>query len=336
MINEGFKLLVERGVMRRRVVDKLPLMQRMNDGSASDLDRELLDRDGEFLHGAFYLGSQAFYDWLRDLDDDTRRGIGMRPVSEVNELYGGNEMLERAQRRQSRFFNTCMMATALGAAVSDGLDDGRIVSGVGGQYNFVAMAHALPDARSVLLLRATRGAGGKAQSNIRWNYGHCTIPRHLRDIYIDEYGIADLRGRNDEDCVIAMAGITEVGFQRGLLDTAKRDRKLRTDFAIPAAWSRNTPERLREALAPFRSDGTLPDYPLGSDFTEVEQRLLKALGRLKARTGSMGGKARTVAAALLSSGARDDEAMARMGLTAPKGVGEWLEARLLRHALGKA
>src|SRR3546814_5471993 len=80
-------------------------------------------------------------------------------VGEVNQLYGGNEMLERAQRRESRFFNTCMMATALGAAVSDGLDDGRVVSGVGGQYNFVAMAHALPDARSVLLLRATREAG---------------------------------------------------------------------------------------------------------------------------------------------------------------------------------
>jgi acyl-CoA hydrolase len=335
MINEGFKLLVERGVMRRKVVDKLPLMQRVNEGSASDLDRELLDRDGEFLHGAFYLGSQAFYDWLRDLDDGTRRGIGMRPVSEVNELYGSNEMLERAQRRESRFFNTCMMATALGAAVSDGLEDGRVVSGVGGQYNFVAMAHALPDARSVLLLRAVRDAGGKAQSNIRWNYGHCTIPRHLRDIYIDEYGIADLHGRNDEDCVIAMAGITEARFQRGLLDTAKRDRKLRADFAIPPAWSRNTPEHLHEALAPFRSDGTLPDYPLGSDFTEVEQRLLKALGWLKARTGSAGGKARTIAAALLSSSTRDDEAIARMGLTAPKGVGEWLEAKLLRHALAR-
>jgi acyl-CoA hydrolase len=335
MINEGFKLLVERGVMRRKVVDKLPLMQRVNDGSASELDRELLDRDGEFLHGAFYLGSQAFYDWLRDLDDGTRRGIGMRPVSEVNELYGSNEMLERAQRRESRFFNTCMMATALGAAVSDGLEDGRVVSGVGGQYNFVAMAHALPDARSVLLLRATRDAGGKVQSNIRWNYGHCTIPRHLRDIYIDEYGIADLRGRNDEDCVIAMAGITEARFQHGLLDTAKRDRKLRADFAIPPAWLRNTPEHLHEALAPFRSDGTLPDYPLGSDFTEVEQRLLKALGWLKARTGSAGGKARTIAAALLSSSTRDDEAIARMGLTAPKGVGEWLEAKLLRHALAR-
>src|SRR3546814_10768302 len=107
-------------------------------------------------------------------------------VGEVNQLYGGNEMLERAQRRESRFFNTCMMATALGAAVSDGLDDGRVVSGVGGQYNFVAMAHALPDARSVLLLRATREAGDGAGSNIRWNYGHCTIPRHLRDTCIDE------------------------------------------------------------------------------------------------------------------------------------------------------
>src|SRR5690606_26441606 len=137
-------------------------------------------------------------------------------------------------------------------------------------------------------------------SNIRWNYGHCTIPRHLRDIYIDEYGIADLRGKNDEDCVVAMAGITDARHQRALVDAAKRDRKLRADFELPEAWSRNTPAHLRERLAPFRDDGTLPDYPLGSDFTEVEQRLVQALGWLKSRTGSAGGKARTVAAALLS------------------------------------
>src|SRR3546814_8589414 len=81
------------------------------------------------------------------------------------------------------------------------------------------------------------------------------------------------------------------------------------------------------------SDGTLPDYTLGSDFTEVEQRLLKALGWLKARTGSAGGKARTVASALLSSGTRDDEALQRMELSTPKGFGDRLQARLLRHAL---
>ncbi|MEP6633881.1 MAG: acetyl-CoA hydrolase/transferase C-terminal domain-containing protein [Luteimonas sp.] len=335
MINEGFKRLVEVGVIRRKVVDKESLMQRIADGTASDLERELVERDGEFLHGAFYLGSPAFYDWLRNLDDATRRGIGMKRVSEVNELYGGNETLEREQRRHSRFFNSCMMATALGAAVSDGLEDGRVVSGVGGQYNFVAMAHALPAARSVLLLRATRDDAGKSTSNIRWNYGHTTIPRHLRDVYISEYGIADVRALADEDCVAAMAGIADVRFQSALVVTAKHSRKLRLDFRTPAAWSRNTSQRLQQALAPLRADGTLPDYPLGSDFTDVEQRLVKALGWLKANTATTRAKLGTIVNALSSAGANDVEAISRMGFDAPGAPTAWLYRRLLTYALRK-
>ena len=330
MINEGFRALVQAGVLRRKVVDDEALMRRLVEGSADAEDRVRLDQDGEFLHGAFYLGSPDFYAWLRTLDEATRRGIGMRRVSEVNELYGGNEALERLQRRDARFFNTCMMATALGAAVSDGLEDGRVVSGVGGQYNFVAMAHALPDARSVLLLRATRGEGG---SNLRWNYGHTTIPRHLRDLYVTEHGIADLRGLRDEDCVIAMAGITAAPFQQRLLDEAKASGKLRADFSAPDAWQRNTSARLGDVIAPFRRNGTLPDYPLGSDFTDVEQRLVKALGWLKTRTATTGGKLRTIATALASSGARDEAALRRMRLDAPANVGERLYAMLLALAL---
>jgi acyl-CoA hydrolase len=333
MLNEGFKRLVECGVLRRKVVEKESLMQRLADGSASDHDRTLLERDGQFLHGAFYLGSPAFYAWLHDLDDDTRRGIDMRRVSEVNELYGGNETLERLQRRDARFFNSCMMATALGAAVSDQLDDGRVVSGVGGQYNFVAMAHALPSARSVLMLRAVRAAGHGAQSSIVWNYGHTTIPRHLRDLYISEYGIADVHGRTDEGCVIAMSAIADARFQQTLLDEAKRNRKLRQDFVAPPAWSRNTPASLDARLAPLQADGTLPDYPLGSDFTEVEQRLVKALGWLKANTASTGGKLRTVARALGTGAADDEAAVARMQLADPRSPGEWLDAKLLALAL---
>ncbi|MCR6662959.1 MAG: acetyl-CoA hydrolase [Luteimonas sp.] len=333
MINEGFKRLVESGVLRRKVVDKAALMRRANDGSANTLDQELIDRDGEFLHGAFYLGSQDFYDWLHGLDDATRRGIGMKRVGEVNELYGSDEGLERLQRRDGRFFNTCMMATALGAAVSDGLDDGRVVSGVGGQYNFVAMAHALPDGRSALLLRATRDADGKADSNLRWNYGHTTIPRHLRDIYVTEYGIADVRGITDEDCVVAMAGIADARFQGALLDKAKAAKKLRKNFIVPQAWSRNTPERLRDALAPLRADGTLPDYPLGSDFTPVEQRLVRALGWLKRETATTPGKLTTLAKAMSAGDAGDDEVVQRMGLAAPGSLQERIEARLLSLAL---
>jgi acyl-CoA hydrolase len=156
MINEGFRRLVDAGVIRRKVVDDVALMQRLANGEATAEDHARLQREGEYLHGAFYLGSPDFYQWLRTMTDEQRRAIGMKRVSEVNELYGGQETLERLQRRDARFFNTCMMATALGAAVSDALGDGRVVSGVGGQYNFVAMAHALPDARSILMLRASR------------------------------------------------------------------------------------------------------------------------------------------------------------------------------------
>lgn len=335
MVNEGFKRLVEVGVIRRKVVDDEALMTRIVQGTANLGDMARLERDGEYLHGAFYLGSPAFYDWLRNLPDDQRRAIGMRRISEINQLYGGHESLERLQRRGSRFFNTCMMATALGDAVSDGLEDGRIVSGVGGQYNFVAMAHALEDARSVLMFRSQRGDGGKAESSVRWNYGHTTIPRHLRDLYVNEYGIADLLGQTDEDCVIAMAAITDMRFQEPLLEKAKASKKLRLDFTTEEEWSRNTPQRLRDTLAPFRNDGTLPDYPLGSDFTEVEQQLVKALGWLKAETLTLRGKLRTVFFAMSMGRADDSEAMERMALAAPKGFGEWLSARLVALALRK-
>ena len=330
MINEGFRALVQAGVLRRKVVDDQALMQRLVDGSADAGDQARVERDGDFLHGAFYLGSPEFYDWLRTLDDTTRRGIGMRRVSAVNELYGGNETLERLQRRDARFFNTCMMATALGAAVSDGLEDGRVVSGVGGQYNFVAMAHALPDARSVLLLRSTRGEGG---SNIRWNYGHTTIPRHLRDVYVTEHGIADLRGKRDEDCVIAMAGIAAASCHRALLDEARANGKLGRDVIAPTAWQRNTLAHLQETLVPFRRDGTLPDYPLGSDFTDVEQRLVKALGWLKTRTATRMRLLRIIGTALFAPGGDDDAAMERMRLHAPSNVSGRLYARLLALAL---
>ncbi len=334
MLNEGFRKLVQSGVIWRKVHEDPELMQRLANGTASNGDRARLEFEGEYLHGAFYLGSPEFYEWLRHLPEHECRAIGMRRISEINQLYGGNEALEQLQRRDARFFNSCMMATALGAATSDALEDGRVVSGVGGQYNFVAMAHALPDARSVLMFRAVRDDKATAQSNVRWNYGHTTIPRHLRDIYLNEYGIADLRGLTDEDCVIAMAGITDAAFQQPLLEQARAAKKLARDFRAPTHWQRNSAGALAARLAPFRRDGSLPDYPLGSDFTSLEQDLLRALTWLRQNTGSRGGKLRTVIAALRQP-ASDGDAMylQRMGLEQPDGLRERLDTRLLRLAL---
>ncbi|WP_161960931.1 acetyl-CoA hydrolase/transferase C-terminal domain-containing protein [Xanthomonas campestris] len=333
MLNEGFKQLVDSGVIRRKVHDDLGLMQRLADGTADAADAARLADEGEFLHGAFYLGSPAFYAWLRALDPQLRSAIGMRRISKINQLYGGNEALERLQRRDARFFNSCMMATALGAAVSDGLEDGRVVSGVGGQYNFVAMAHALPQARSVLMLRATRASGKDAASNVRWNYGHTTIPRHLRDIYITEYGIADLRHKTDQDCVLEMAGICDTRFQTALLAQASQSRKLRDVPEQAARVQRNTPQALEAALAPFRRDGSLPDYPLGSDFTDTEQRLLPALGWLKSATTGKTAALATLMRALLSRTTGDAACLQRMDLATPRSLGDRVQAKLLAYAL---
>ncbi len=198
------------------------------------------------------------------------------------------------------------------------------------------MAHALPGARSALIFRATREDKGVLQSNVRWNYGHTTIPRHLRDLYINEYGIADLRNMTDEDCVIAMAGITDARFQAALLDQAKAAKKLAAGFAAPPAWQRNSATAVSAALAPFRQSGLLPDYPLGSDFTEVEQHLVKALGWLKQNTQTRAAKLRTVLAAIMQpAGDGDAVYLQRMGLEAPKDIGERIEARLVRLGLAR-
>ena len=139
----------------------------------------------------------------------------MRGVGYVNQLYGADQELRMLQRRAARCVNTTMMVTLLGAAVSDALESGQVVSGVGGQYNFVAMAHALPDARSILCVRATRTRHGRTTSNILWSYAHETIPRHLRDIVVTEYGIADLRGRTDAEVIAALLNIADSRFQDG-------------------------------------------------------------------------------------------------------------------------
>ena len=292
-------------------------------------------RGGRYLHGAFYLGSKRLYDWLRQLNDEDFEGLCMTRVSFINELYGGREALDIAQRFDPRFFNTCMIHTLSGAAVSDALADGRVVSGVGGQYNFVAMAHAIPDGRSILMLRAVRESPGRASSNIVWNYGHITIPRHLRDIVITEYGIADLRGQSDEEVIKRLLAISDARFQRELIHQARAAGKLAGDFVAPEHWQRNTPQALVTALRPFKLRGGYARYPFGSDFDAQELALLPALGQLKADTASTGGRIRALLAALLSAApdVAQREKLRRVGLDAPVDFRSRLMARMLARRL---
>lgn len=242
-------------------------------------------KNGVLLTGAFFIGPRDFYETLRQMPEAEQRQFEMTGVEVANQLYG-NEVLRSLQRMNGRFCNTGMKATLLGAIVSDGLEDGTVISGVGGQYNFVSMAHALPDARLLMMIKSTRQEGGKPLSNIVYNYGHVTIPRHLKDIIVTEYGIADIRGKCDQDIIKAILNVTDARFQEELLAEAKQNRKIPADYQIPEQFRNNTPERLANALKEYKAQGLFPDFPFGTEFTGEELFTAFALKTLK--TKSMG------------------------------------------------
>jgi hypothetical protein len=204
-----------------------------------------------------------------------------------------------------------------------------------GQYNFVAMAHALPDARSILTLRSTREKNSTVTSNILWNYGNTTIPRHLRDIVVTEYGVADLRGLTDEDVIAAMLNIADSRFQDGLKREAQAARKLRHDYVIPEMHRNNTPRGLEERFILARARGLFSEFPFGSDFTGEEIVLAKALTRLKEKTAGGWPRVKTLLDAVIYRGipATIRPYLERMSLNAPQTRQEWLWQRLLVQEL---
>ncbi|MFP3993618.1 acetyl-CoA hydrolase/transferase C-terminal domain-containing protein [Pseudomonas capeferrum] len=292
--------------------------------------RRPADEQGVLVHGGFFLGPRAFYQRLRDMPLEQRARFAMTRISFINELYGQEE-LKRRQRRDARFINTVFTMTLLGAGVADQLEDGRVLSGVGGQYNFVAQGHALDGGRSILLLRSWREAAGEVSSNLLWAYGHCTIPRHLRDIVVTEYGIADLRGQTDSEVIARLLAVSDSRFQGELIEQAKKAGKLARDFQLEARFTDNTPERLEAIRA--RHAGLFPEYPLGTDFTAEERDLLRALNWLKSkfRLSEVLGLGK---AALDAPGPEGYAAqLARMGLGDPQGLKEEIYQRLLLAGL---
>lgn len=235
------------------------------------------------------------------------------------------------QRRKARFINSAFTVTLLGAGVADQLEDGRVLSGVGGQYDFVAQAHALADARSILLLRSWREADGKVSSNIVWDYGHVTIPRHLRDIVVTEYGIADLRAKTDAQVIEALLHISDSRFQPELIERAQQAGKLARDFQLDPRFSDNRPERLRALQE--RHPTVFVEYPLGSDFNREERDLLRALTWLK--RGFKLAEMLELGKAALDAPAPEafPRHLVRMGLDKPEGWREEFYQRLVLAGL---
>jgi acyl-CoA hydrolase len=347
LTQEDFELLQKVGIFKRELDyeagtlrlrdDTLIPANLADEGAKNEIARRCLGtrlKGGHFAHACFFLGPRKFYDTLRKLDRSEREQICMTGISYVNELYGEEE-LKRLQRKAARFVNTGLIATLSGAVASDGLEDGRVLSGVGGQYNFVAMAHELEDGRSIMMIRSTSEEDGKVRSNIRWNYGHVTIPRHLRDFVVTEYGIAELRGRSDEQVITALVETADSRFQDELLNDARRAGKVNEQYRIPDYARNNRPERLKRMLAQYRERGLFQEFPFGTDLTQEELALKKALRALEQTF--KGKKLRLPRLAeIRKTAAIPDQArqyLERMELDHPQSIKERLLQRAVVYAL---
>ncbi len=294
-------------------------------------------KNGQVILGGFFLGPESFYKSLNEMSEEERSQFGMSGVEKVNQLYGDAE-LRTLQRKKGSFVNSGMMATLNGSIISDQLEDGRIVSGIGGQFNFVIMAHAIPDGKLIMAIRSTRGSGKNVKSNIVPSYGHCTIPKYWRDIVVTEYGIAHIRGLSEEQICQEMIKIADSRFQPQLIKEAKKLGKLTADWELPEQYRNNYPEKIEAFIKSYQAQGHFPAFPYGCDLTSDEVILggsLKGLVAYKTDKPVMT-ILKLVAEMFKPTPEKAAPYLKRMDLEKPKNFGERFQQKTVILALKNA
>ena len=213
MLFEAFLGLIDAGILKREV-------------------------DGVMLHGAFFVGPKSFYRALREMPPEQLARIQMMPVSFTNEFFG-DEAGKRRARVDARFVNNAMMATLLGAVISDGFEGGQVVSGVGGQYNFVAQAFALQGARSILTLESTQPSRSRRRSPTSAGAMAITPFRVICATSSSPSTALPICGANPMPMSIAaMLAVADSRYQAELMRQAKDAGKLAKDLRNPRRPSR--------------------------------------------------------------------------------------------------
>ena len=140
------------------------------------------------------------------------------------------------------------------------LETGEVVVVLGSQYKLCGACcrYAAADAAGDLM--TTRDG---LRSSIVRNYGYVTIPRHLRDIVITEYGVADLRNRGRRSRQ-ATAGDCRLHAFQDPSASAKAHGKLESSHVLPDRFTAITCRRRWKQTAPWTDAGLLPDFPFGN------------------------------------------------------------------------
>jgi acyl-CoA hydrolase len=175
---------------------------------------------------AFAYGSTDLYTWLNN-----NTSVKFAPFSEVN-----------AVSTVSNIPNFHALNSAFQVALSgegNAMIDpaGTIVSGVGGQPDFMQGATASKGGKAIIALRSTAAMGDQLISRIApyLYYGPITTPAHNISHVVTEYGIAELVGKNRSAVALSLIAIAHPSFRSELLAHAIRNGQVTAQAAQSAA-----------------------------------------------------------------------------------------------------
>jgi 4-hydroxybutyrate CoA-transferase len=132
------------------------------------------------------MGTAALFDWSHD-----NPLVNMEPSDVVHdpEVVGALGAFVSV--------NSALEVDLLGQINAESVD-GRQVTGIGGQFDFVLGAARAERGRSIIALPATAARGARSRIVARLAAGaRVTTPRFLADYVVTEHGVAALRGKSD-------------------------------------------------------------------------------------------------------------------------------------------
>ena len=93
-------------------------------------------------------------------------------------------------------------------------------------------------------------------------------------------------GRRITKWAAALIEIADSRFQQNLIQQAKAAGKLKGDYQLPDKARQNNSEELKNKMEPYCTEGLFAPFPFGTELTDVEIRLGKALKSLKKKSQS--------------------------------------------------
>ncbi len=167
-------------------------------GAQKEIDRGM-------VVASFVLGTGRLYDFIDD-----------NPVVQLRTADYTNDSARIRRFRRMTAINSAVEVDLTGQVCADSIGH-RLLSGVGGQMDFVRGAALAPEGRAITALPSTASAGrySRIVASLRPGAGVVTTRAHVETI-VTEHGVAELVGRSIPERARSLIAIAEPRFREAL------------------------------------------------------------------------------------------------------------------------